>query len=220
VKDTKSFLLVFLSLGLVGTWVYHLYDKVNYSKRRTEVYIKDSSAIAQAVQDSLQKMYSHTIINLDARLDSTQNTTGILRKELQAKLDEIRKLRSEINAIMRKNNLKKEDIDLVREKTVKMQRLIAELQNKNNTIEEEKKQITAVLDKVNIQVKNLEDNIQKLGEENKTLVEKVTLASAFIASEIKISPVTIRKNKELETDLAKKAGKLVISFALQNNLTD
>ena len=45
-KDTKTLLLMMLSAGLTGTWVYHLYDKTQYSKRRTEVYIKDSVAVA------------------------------------------------------------------------------------------------------------------------------------------------------------------------------
>ncbi|MBK6383861.1 MAG: hypothetical protein IPF69_10420 [Chitinophagaceae bacterium] len=78
-KDTKSILLGMLSVGLVGTWVYHLYDKTQYSQRRTEVYIKDSIAVAQAVQDSLQRIYSHTINNLGAELDSTKSTTGLLQ---------------------------------------------------------------------------------------------------------------------------------------------
>ena len=45
---------------------------------------------------------------------------------------------------------------MARKKTVELQGLVAELQNKNISIEEEKKQITDVLDKVNVQVKNLE----------------------------------------------------------------
>lgn len=54
-KDIKGFLLVMLSVGLVGTWVYHLYDKTQYTTNRKEIFIKDSIAVAEAVQDSLQK---------------------------------------------------------------------------------------------------------------------------------------------------------------------
>jgi len=85
VKDTKSFLIGMLSVGLVGTWVYHLYDKTQYSQRRTEVYVKDSTAVAQGVQDSLQKIYSHTINDLDARLDSTKSSAGMLQGEWKNK---------------------------------------------------------------------------------------------------------------------------------------
>lgn len=209
-----------LSVGLVGTWVYHLYDKTQYASRRTEVFIKDSTAVAQAVQDSLQRIYAHTINNLDAELDSTKSTAGLLKGELNTKLAEIYRLRTEIAAILKRNNFKKEDLDLARKKTVELQQLVAELQSKNTSIEEEKKQITDVLDKVNVQVKNLEGNVQRLDQENKVLTEKVNLASAFVASELKLSPVAVKNDKEQETNQARKASKLVISFVLQNNVTD
>ena len=209
-----------LSIGLVATWVYHLYDKTQYSKRRTEVYIKDSTAVAQGIQDSLQKIYSHTINNLDAQLDSTKNNSGMLKGEVSTKLAEINRLRKEIATILKRNNFKKEDLDLARSKTVELQQLVAELKNKNTSIEEEKKQITAVLDKVNVQVKDLEGNVQKLDQENKVLTEKVNLASAFVTSELKLSPVTVKNDKEQETNHSKKASKLVISFTVQNNISD
>lgn len=208
-----------LSVGLVGTWVYHLYDKTQYSQRRTEVYIKDSIAVAQAVQDSLQRIYSHTINNLDAELDSTKSTAGQLQGQLSTKLVEINKLRTEIASILKRNNFKKEDLDLARKKTVELQQLVAELQNKNTSIEEEKKQITDVLEKVNVQVKSLEGNVQKLGQENKVLTEKINLAEAFVTSELKLAPVMVKNDKEQETNQSKKTSKLVISFAVQNNMT-
>lgn len=209
-----------LSVGLVGTWVYHLYDKTQYSQRRTEVYIKDSTAVAQGVQDSLQKIYSHTINDLDARLDSTKSNAGLLQGELQNKLGEINRLRTEITAILRKNDLGKSDLDLARKKTNELQRLIADLQSKNTSIEQEKKDISAVLDKVNVQVKDLEGNVQGLVQQNKVLTEKVNLASSLIASELNLVPVTVKNDKEQETNLAKKTSKIVVSFAVQNNVTD
>ena len=209
-----------LSVGLTGTWVYHLYDKTQYSKRRTEVYIKDSIAVAQGVQDSLQKIYSYTINNLDAQLDSTRSTAGLLKGELGTKLEEINRLRNEIATILKKNNVKKEDLDLARSKAVQLQQLVSELQSRNSTIEEEKQQIASVLDKVNIQVKGLETTNQQLDQQNKVLTEKINLASTFVASEIKFSPVTVKNDKEVETGSAKKASKLVVSFAVQNNINE
>jgi hypothetical protein len=212
--------MVMLSVGLVGTWIYHLYDKTQYSNRRTEVYIKDSIAVAQGVQDSLQKIYSRTINNLDAELDSTKNTAGLLKGELSTKLFEINRLRTEIATILKKNNFKKEDLDLARKKTVELQQLVADLQNRNNSIEEEKQQIASVLEKVSVQVTSLESSNQQLGKENKALIEKVTLGSTFVASELRFSPVTVKNDKELETNLAKKTSKFVVSFTVQNNITD
>ncbi len=209
-----------LSVGLVATWVYHLFDKTRYSRQRKEIYIKDSMAVAQGVQDSLQRIYSLTISDLGTKLDSTQNTAGLLQSELKDKLSEIYRLRSEIASILKRNDIKKADVDLARKKTIELQMLVSELQTRNSSIEEEKQQITSMLDKVNGQVKNLESANQQLDQENKILAEKVSQATAFYATEVKLAPVTVKNNREQETSSVKKTTKLVISFAVQNNLTD
>lgn len=219
-RDTKSLLLVLLSFGLVGTWIYHLYDKTKYSKQRTEIFIKDSIAVAEGVQDSLHKLYSSTINNLDAELDSTKSNAGQLKGELGNKLSEINRLKAEIAAILKKNNVKKEDLELARKKTTELQLLVQELASKNNTVEEEKQQISTALDNVNIQMKNMEGNVQQLTNENKVLAEKVTIASTFNASEISLTPVAVKNDKEKETSVADKVSKLVVSFAVQNNISE
>ncbi len=209
-----------LSVGLVSTWVYHIFDKTRYSKQRKEVYIKDSIAVAQGVQDSLQRIFSLTINDLGTQLDSTKNTAGLLKSELSTKLAEIYRLRTEIAAILKRNDIKKTDIDQARKKTIELQMLVSDLQNRNLTIEEEKQQISGMLDKVNVQVRTLESSNQQLDQENKVLTEKVNQAEAFYATEVKLSPVTVKNNKEQETSLVSKTTKLVISFAVQNNIAN
>jgi predicted RNase H-like nuclease (RuvC/YqgF family) len=207
-----------LSVGLVGTWVYHLYDKSVYTTHQKKIFIKDSAAVAQGVQDSLERIYFQTINSLGTELDSTKNTAGQLKGELNSKLTEIYRLRSEISTILKKNNVRKEDLDMARKKTAELQQLVTELQNKNSTIEEEKRQIAAAFDQVNDQVKELEGNMQVLSQENKVLTEKVRLASTFMASDLKISPVMVKNDKEVETNVANKASKFVVSFDVRNNM--
>lgn len=219
-KDTKSILLGLLSIGLVFTWAYHLYDKTQYSTPNINVNKIDTITVAKEIQDSLQKVYSHTINNLDAQLDSTKSTAGQLQNQLATKLKEINRLRTEISAILKKNDFTKEDLELARSKTVELQSLVAELQNKYSTVEEEKKQLSAVLENTNTVVKNLTGTVQKVEQENKVLIEKVNIASSFVASELKLSPVAVKNEREQETYQAKKASKLVISFTVQNNITD
>jgi len=209
-----------LSTGLVGTWIYHLYDKTQYSNKRNEVYIKDSIAVAQGVQDSLQKIYSQTIHTLGAELDSTKNKEGLLKGELGNKLAEINRLRTELAAILKRKDFNQADLAQARRTKIELELRVAELQNRNITIEEEKQQIAAVLDKVTVQVKSLETNNQQLGNENKVLTEKLREASTFMASELKLSPVTVKNDKEQETNSAKKTSKLVVSFALLNNVNE
>lgn len=212
--------MTLLSVALIGTWVYHLYDKAYYSSQRKEIFIKDSLAVAQGVEDSLHRIYSLTINSLDAKLDSSKSTEGLLKGELNEKLKEIYRLRNEIAAILKKTDAKKEDLDLARRKTAELQNLVLELQSRNISIEEEKQQINAVLDKVNLQVKDLEGGMQQLTQENKILSEKVNLASTFMASEVKLSPVAVKNDKEQETTNINKVRKFIISFAVLNNISD
>ena len=209
-----------MSVGLVGTWIYHLYDKNAYSQRRTEVYIKDSIAVAQAVTDSLPRMYSSAITDLGTQLNFSQSSADSLKSQLAGKVQQINNLKAEIAGILGKKGVTKEELGLAREKIAELQGIIDDLKNQNTSIEEEKKRLTSVLDGMTGEITGLQENMKRLDEENKSLNEKVTLGSTFVASEIKLTPVTFKNDKEEETTLAKKANKLIVSFAVQNNVTD
>ncbi|MBN8675207.1 MAG: hypothetical protein J0L56_13815 [Chitinophagales bacterium] len=217
-RDMKSLLLVLLSTGLVFTWVYHLYDKTQYSKRRTEVYIKDSIAVAEAVKDSLQKIYAVTITDLDLKLDSASSNVNSLQTELGAKMAQIKNLRSEINAILGKRGVTKEELTLARLKISELQLLVDDLRSKNNSMEDEKKRLTGLMEQLNGNMSSLQQNMAKVDEENRALREKINLASVFVASELRLNAMAVKSGKEIETTQAKKAEKFVLSFLLQNNV--
>jgi FtsZ-binding cell division protein ZapB len=220
VKDIKTFLLVMLSVGLVVTWVYHLYDKTQYSKRRTEVYIKDSVAVAEGIQDSLQKIYTATINNLDIRLDSTRTSADSLKSQLNVKLSEIYRLKDEIDGILKNKGASKADLNIARSKIAELQLLIDDLKEKKDSMEEEKKQLNNVLSQMSGEITGLQQNMKRIGDENKMLIEKVNLASVFVASEVRLTPVTIKNDKEQETNQAKKVSKFIVSFTVQNNINE
>ena len=219
-KDIKTSLLAMLSVGLVGTWIYHLYDKTQYASQRKEIFIKDSTAVAQAVQDSLQQLYNRSLQKLDEKLDSTRFDADSLRFTLSTKLTEINRLRNEINAILKNRGASQADMLTARQKINELQTLLAETKGQNLTLEEEKLQLSATMTRLNGEINGLQENMRKLGDENKVLTDKMTLASLFVASELKLLPVMVKNDKEVEATQAKKTTKLVISFTVQNNLTD
>jgi hypothetical protein len=218
-RDIKSLLLVLLSTGLVCTWVYHLYDKTIYSKRRTEVYIKDSIAVAEGIRDSLQKIYTGAITELDTKLDSTLTRKDSLQSELGTKLEKIKSLKNEINTILGKKGVSDEELGVARSKITELQNVIAELRQQNGSTEEEKKRLTLVMEQMNGDISGLQQSMKQLAEENKMLTEKINLASVFVASELHLSAVSVKGSKEEETSQVKKAGKFVLSFLVQNNIT-
>lgn len=219
-KDSKSILLVLLSVGLVSTWVYHLYDKTVYSQRRTEVYIKDSLAVAEGIRDSLQKIYAVTINDLDVKLDSTVSTRDSLQSELGANMTKIKTLKSEINGILGKKNVTDAELGIAKGKINELQQVITDLRRQNGSMEEEQKRLSLIMEQMNGDISGLQQNMKRLGDENKTLTEKINLASVFVASELKLSAVTVKGSKEEETSQSKKTEKFVFSFLVQNNINE
>lgn len=217
-RDIKSLLLVLLSAGLILTWVYHLYDKTMYSQRRTEVYIKDSIAVAEGIQDSLYKLYNSTITELDTKLDSSLVSTDSLKSELTIRTEQIRGLQKEINGILGKKGATREELSLARRKITELQQMIADLRSRNNSMAEEQKRLNGIMAQLNGDIQGLQQNMKKMDEENKQLIEKINLASVFVASELRLSAVTVKGSREEETSQAKKAEKFVLSFLVQNNI--
>src|SRR5262245_2817197 len=134
-KDIRSSLLLMLSVGLIGTWIYHLYDKTHYSKQRHEVYIKDSSAVADGIRDSLQKIYSATISGLDTQLVATKTNAESLKSQLDVKLGEIFKLRTDITGILKNRNATRKDLEVARQKIGELQDKVNELRDQNTSME-------------------------------------------------------------------------------------
>jgi hypothetical protein len=58
----------------------------------------------------------------------------------------------------------------------------------------------------------------RLDQENKVLSEKLTEAGTYMASELRLSAIQTKSNKEIEAVLARKTEKFIISFVLQNNV--
>jgi myosin heavy subunit len=229
-KDIRPLLLVLLSVGLVATWVYHLYDKAAYSRQKTPVAFTDSAAITRNIRDSLQKAYStmtadssldsssNTADSLRLQLTSSQNTSDSLRAQLTYKIKEINTLKNQISNILKNPNATSSELSTAREKMKELEEKVQQLRNENSSLEAEKKNLTARLDQISGEVTRMDQNIRRLDEENKNLTEKIKTASVFMASALHFTAINIRSEKEVPTKQANKADKFIGSFVLQNNL--
>ena len=216
-KDTKSLLLLLLSIGMVSTWIYHLYDKNQAQAKANSVVIKDTSGIA-AIKDSLQQYYASTITGIDDKVDSARTDMDSLRGQLGTRLTEIANLRTQINGILKNRKATKAELDEAKDKITDLRTKLEEMSAQNASMDIDRKKLSAALDDLNVQVKSLEQNISKLNTQNQELNEIVTTASTFSASELTFSiiDVTASPYKETETNKAAKANKIVISFLAQN----
>jgi TolA-binding protein len=220
-RDNKSFLLALLAAGLVITWVYHIYDKSQYSNYTREVFVKDSIAVAEAVSDSLRIYYTRTLDQLGDDKFEIDSTNSSLKGELGQKITEINKLRSEIGTILKRKNLTQADLTEAKTKIDDLQMRIDDLKTENTSLNDERTKLNGVLTQLNGEMNSLQQNMQKVSAENKELTQKINDASVFIASEIKFAAVSVKADeKESETTQQKKANKFVTSFTVQNNILD
>ena len=219
-RDTKSLLLALLAAGLIVTWVYHIYDKSQYSNLTKEVFVKDSTAVAEAVTDSLRKYYSRTLDQLSLEKTQIDSSNNSLKSELRTKITEINKLRGEIGTILKRKDLTKDDLEAAKTMIDDLQQKIDDLKTENSSLTDEKAKLSNVLAQLNGEMNSVQENLQRVSAENKELARKINDASVFIASEIKFSAVAVKDQKEIETTQLKKADKFVTSFTVQNNILD
>ena len=220
-RDNKSILLALLAAGLVITWVYHIYDKSQYSNHTREVFVKDSIAVAEAVSDSLRVYYTRTLDQLGVEKLEIDSTNSSLKGELGQRITEINRLRSEIGIILKRKNLTQADLTEAKTKIDDLQMMIDDLKTENSSLSDERTKLNGVLAQLNGEMNSLQQNMQKVSAENRDLAQKINEASVFIASEIKFAAVNVKADeKESETTQQKKANKLVTSFTVQNNILD
>jgi len=220
-RDNKSVLLALLAAGLVITWVYHIYDKSQYSNHTREVFVKDSIAVAEAVSDSLRVYYTRTLDQLGVEKLEIDSTNSSLKGELGQRITEINRLRSEIGIILKRKNLTQADLTEAKTKIDDLQMMIDDLKTENSSLSDERTKLNGVLAQLNGEMNSLQQNMQKVSAENRDLAQKINEASVFIASEIKFAAVNVKTDeKESETTQQKKANKLVTSFTVQNNILD
>jgi len=214
-RDSKNLLLLLVSIGLMGTWVYHLYDKSRYSNHVAQVLVKDTVATEEAVRDSLQRLFAEKT----KQLDTTTTLTDSLRGSLDSTLTKIFDLRRQISSILKNRNATNTDLKKARELIAEYQERIEEMKAQNTDLETERTRLNGVLVQLNDEMKGLQANVDKITQENKTLTETINEASTFIASDMHLSIVTTKSgDRETEVTSARKANKLIFSFTLQNNI--
>jgi hypothetical protein len=216
-KDTKSLLLALLSLGLVGTWIYHLYDKTIYSKQVSQVHAKDP-VLVSSTQDSIKQVYNSIAQKLDTGIHFASNISDTLTKndQLTAKLELINNLKNDISIILNDPEATSIELDLARQKITTLQQKTEELRNDKTVMEEKKKQMTAIFEKITSEIDDEEKNVKKLEGENKEITQKITKASTFTASKLRFVAMSNSGASEKETSEARKTEKFALSFTVEN----
>jgi hypothetical protein len=219
-RDNKSVLLALLAAGLVITWVYHIYDKNQYSNHTTEVFVKDSSTVAKAVTDSLRGFFIHTLDQLDPEKIQVDSLTTILSDSVWIqKLVAVNQLRLDIRNILEQKDISKKDLSTVKIKIDTLQIRMIELEKEGTIMKNENKKPNGELTQLSNEDNTQQNKKEELGK-NKNQSKKSNDISLFVASGIRFAAYKVQPDqKEIETTQQDEANKFVSSFIVKNNIT-
>ncbi len=123
-RDVKTMLLILVSACLLGTWVFHIYDKSRYAvvtKLKPDITKNELQE-----NDSIQILYK----GMAAQLETVIIGKDSINKELHQKASEIDTLRIEINRMLNETNLTREDL---RKALTKIQELQLKINQYNSS---------------------------------------------------------------------------------------
>lgn len=224
-KDNKSslllvvsLLLLSLSLVLLSIWGYQFF-KGNNQKDGIASENAPSAAINNNTRDSLMDVYAKTISKLDVRIVAAKNTADSLMGNVNDKITEINSLKDEIKLLL-KNKVSKESLNTAREKINKLQVKIDELQQKNLSIENENKQLKALLQQYDKGAVAPAATVNPAGAnkipQSSTTGNKPVLAQSFVLTGIRVNAFAVKDDKETETLKATEANKINGSFTIKS----
>lgn len=156
-KDSKISILLLLSLSLLllafvvlFVWGFSYFrQRIDEKEAGATFVIKDSSAIASNIRDSLQKIYSSTIGKLNDELDSTKRNVDSFQVNMDAKLAEFNNLKEEITLILENRNSSSSDIGTARKKIAELQQKLDEWRSKYAYIDQENRRLNKLLAQIN-----------------------------------------------------------------------
>ncbi len=215
-KDNRKLIYGILTVLLLGTWGYIIYDK---SKTKETIIVKDTQILdITNAKDSIQLAFN----DASAKLDSLAGTNTQLQGDLAVKNEEIIKLKGNIRGILNKKNASDAELReakaMIAELNGKIDGLFADLEK----LKGENLQLTATNNQLSTDKQNLTAEKQNL-EKNLSATEMAKrnvedLASTLHASNLAIAAVNLKSSgKEKETTTAKRADLLRFSFDLDEN---
>lgn len=226
-KDSRSLLLLLVSLllvlvsfGLLWTWGYKVYSKDHETASIKNTTLPDSAAIANHIRDSLQKVYTATLHELDMQLDSTLTNTDSFKIQLETKLAEFYRLKDEI-AMLLKNRKPGADFKTAKQKITELQSKVQVIKDKSQEVDNENKKLNDVLSKLKNNPPGNHAGNSTGSNKKPEVVEKKPVNeepsyNVFTASDITFRAISVSDDTETETSRADNTDRFTCSFTVKN----
>lgn len=209
----KNTIIVLLSVALVFTWAYLLWDK---SQSRDTIALQAVQIEnLDADKAAIQKEFDMAII----RLDSVTNTNTTLTNQVAEQQRDIESQKTAIKKILSDRNATKASLDKARGMVSDLNGKIAALENQIAVLKQENLELTQANTALQGEKEGLEQDLSKSAAQNAALAKTVDIGSTFSASSIQISSIDVKPSgKEKLTANAKRVDKLLVRFDVENRI--
>jgi uncharacterized protein YoxC len=161
----------------------------------------------------IQKQFDSTL----SRIDSLTTKNHKLQQELGNSHSEIVITKSQLRHLLSKSKMSAAELARAKQLIFELNGTIASFERQVQVLTSNNEQLTQDKNQLVKDTANLNRNIEAITVVNEYLGKKVDIASTFNASDIKITPIHVKRNgKEKVTDKATKVNKLIISFNISN----
>jgi predicted nucleic acid-binding Zn-ribbon protein len=222
-KESKISLLLLVSLSMLllafvvlFIWGFTYYRQSISATQSNTIVVKDSSAIAGNIRDSLQKMYTNTINKLNVDLDSTRTHVDSFQLNMDAKMAEFNNLKTEISSILQ-NSPSSSDLIVARQKIQDLQKKLEDWRSKFADVSEENKRLSQLLQQLTENVNSSNPSIRKTPAGSTMLPEKQNTVASFVITDFQLRAIMQLDDKEMETYQALQTDEFRGSIELKNN---
>jgi len=218
-KDNRKLIYGILIAALLVTWGYIFYDKSKNSEKVLMLETKITNI------DSARIVLQQEFLSVSVKADSLTNQNVQLQGDLADQNESIQQLKSDIGSILKKKNATAAELTNAKSKIGELNGKIDGLFAEIEKLKGENQQLTNANDQLNSdktqlssEKEGLEQNLISTKVEKKLLEETVDIASTLHASNIGITAIRLKgSGKESETNTAKKADLIRISFNIDQN---
>lgn len=219
-RNYKDLLLGFMGVVLVCSLIFVLTNKGKSNegaKTSTIEYNQPGNSLTAAEEMELRKNFDESL----ARLDSLSAANASLTAELAEKNKEIANTKGEIRRILNTKNVTSAELNKAREMIASLNETISSLEQQITKLSQDNQALIQEKEELVQKNEKLTQDLTKSTELNTVLSEKVDIGSTLHASNIRITPVNVKRNdREKITHTAKRVDKLMISFDVSNRIAD
>lgn len=204
-----SIVILIVSTVLLGITGYNIFFK-NKTADSTPVL---SGLKKDAVRDSLRRVYSNTVQNIDNNLQPELNSAADKNA-----LGQMSSLRFEIDSLLHQH-ASESDLATARIKIEELQQRVFELQNRYSNAENENKRLQALINKLVANDKSAPEVLAAVPQTQRSVsspAEKNLSTGGTMVGALHLFAVTDNKSTEEETTSSDEAEKIVGSFLVKN----